>query len=142
MSTKAVKIYIATKFENQDEFHQLKRMLEACGHVVTHDWTKESCDNAPPGKLEEYKTDCALNDVEGVHNADLLVLIPYHKPMAGAFVEFGIAVALGKPVVLVKRAGVFFQDNIFYSLPDVTPLPDFESVVTFVNQYQEELANV
>lgn len=130
-----MRAYIASKFENQDQFHELREMLESYGHTVTRDWTKESiARSTEPG----YITKCAEEDYSGVVEAEVLVLIPTKEPMAGAFVEFGIALGKGLDIIIVDPFNESYQKNIFYHLHNAFPwvmhAPDLSAAAELVHQ--------
>jgi hypothetical protein len=106
-----VKVYVATKWENRFAAWNWMRKLESKGHVITHDWTQEDAGNAD----NDYLRTCAAKDVQGVKDCDALVLIN-HPAVCGALVEFGIALGLGKHLILVDYDG---PSAIFYRLPNV-----------------------
>lgn len=114
-----INVYVATKFQNVAGFNEMKRLLEDIGHKVTHDWTKESADGKGWPERYPYLQKCALRDGHGVADSDCLIFIPVNQPMAGAFVEMGIALALDKLVIVVDAFADGIQGNIFYYLPQV-----------------------
>jgi len=110
-----MKIYIASKFENQDAFRALKEELEQAGHKITHDWTREEV-FANSRTLKQDLAMFANLDFNGVTSCDALVLLAAPK-MAGAFVELGIALALGKMILVVDGYKEGNPPCIFYNLP-------------------------
>lgn len=116
VSGSGVKAYLATAFKNKAQFHELKSLLEAAGHTVTHDWTTEDETKVPEEQKPIYLMKCAMADVLGVCSADVLILIA--KPnMAGALVEFGIAIASSIPVLVLDGFKEGNQKCIFYHFP-------------------------
>ena len=113
-----MKVYIASKFENVSQFHQLKEALESEGHEVTHDWTKHKADPSDSDYREKMAR-FASEDYAGVLDAQVLILVPVGKetPMAGAFVELGIAIHAGLDVIIVDGFAENRQQNVFYRLP-------------------------
>ncbi len=123
-----MKIYLATKFENRDYYHHVKRLLERAGHCITFDWTAHNVDEssmANEQKRRFYQT-CAYDDFFGVSSCDAMVLLAYPK-MAGAFAELGIALALNKRVIVLNEHEG--PRNIFYYLPNVTHIHFEEQIV-------------
>lgn len=122
-----MKIYIATKFENQAKFHELKDLLEEFGHTVPRDWTNErERGDMTEVQWQSYLKTQAQADADGVADCDALVLITVKESMAGAFVEMGIAAALSKRILLVDEGN---KNNIFFRLPCVEQMGDFEDVI-------------
>lgn len=112
-----MKIYVASKFENTLAVQIMHRVLREAGHEITHDWTVEdlAAENDPALAVR-----CAIDDVEGVEDADAVVLL-MHPNMKGAWVEFGIALARFIPIVVV--GGPRFE-CIFERLPSVAHVDD------------------
>lgn len=111
-------IYIATKFTNTKGFNEMKDLLEKNGHSVILDWTKEDASKVPEGERSDYLRQCACTDAVAVMMCDVLVFIPVPEPMAGAFVELGIAIGR-KRVIMVNPFAEGLQKCIFYHLPVV-----------------------
>lgn len=111
-----MKCYVASSFKCKDDFHALRKVLEANGHTITHDWTKEDASAVDPEELDTYLMLCAGNDLMGVAAADVFILIA-RPNMAGAFVEMGVALAMSVPVVVLDAYRDGNQNNIFYALP-------------------------
>lgn len=115
-----MKVYIATKFENRDEFEKMAFYLKSHGHTLTLDWTKHDSTKVPEGKRQEYLKQCACECFIGVMMADVVVFIADKRPMAGAFVELGLALGLFKRIIIVNSGkGEGRQECIFYHLPPV-----------------------
>jgi nucleoside 2-deoxyribosyltransferase len=82
-------------------------VLEAFGHEVTSTWLRQADDDT---------NDSAVMDLHDVTRAEALVLLNprefQHSGTGGRHVEFGYALALGKPLVIVgMRSNVFHQLN-------------------------------
>ncbi len=108
-------IYIATKFENDYAFHETEKLLKAQGHTIAHDWTKESVGERQGPELYTYLQRCAYRDLKGVEFADALLFLPYaEKPMVGAYVELGFAIAQRKRIIAIDAFNPKFQNNIFW----------------------------
>lgn len=85
------KFYLATRKDRSDDAKPLVEALKERGWERTFDWSGE--DLAP----ERY-ADTALAEIAGVREADvLIVLFPAGR---GTHVEIGVALALGKPVII------------------------------------------
>lgn len=81
-------IYVASGLENRARAAMLISCIEDCGHRITYDWTKHG---DVRDKGEDAMCATACNEVEGVANAELLiVLLPGGK---GTHTELGIALA-------------------------------------------------
>src|SRR5688572_24206659 len=127
-----VKIYVATSFKCQKEFHEFREKLEANGHTISHDWTKEDASKVPEDERPAYLDRCARADLKGVYDADVVVLLAKPK-MAGAFVELGYALGVGKPILVVGAKDKGNQDCIFYHLNVPVQLALFDTQDEAVN---------
>ena len=80
--------YIASRLENVGRVRELKRILEAAGHVHTYDWTVHgSVQDAGLDAIREV----ARREALGVLSADVvIVLLPGGR---GTHTELGIAIA-------------------------------------------------
>jgi nucleoside 2-deoxyribosyltransferase len=96
-----MKVYVAAKFEAKNLVRQIYQILEGAGHTITHNWTHE--DDTHCETFDEriaYQQRCAQSDLQGVRDADVLVLVP-HPLGKGCYYEFGAAMALNIPVVIL-----------------------------------------
>jgi hypothetical protein len=97
-------VYVAgawsDRFAVRDLAHQL-RALTGC--AITEPWWEK-----PPAVSGNdqfaYLRQCALDDLRGVRNADVLVFV-HHEDTRGAWLEMGFALAFGVPVVVVAHPG-------------------------------------
>ena len=126
-----MKVYVASKFENQQEVRQAMKMLIDLGHTITHDWTKEDYGNRTGVELAAYRSLCAQEDFDGVKNADALLVIN-HARGCGMFVEFGMAVALGKAIFVVYPEKA---NNIFACLPGVYESGDLHDAIDHLDDW-------
>lgn len=118
-----MKVYVASKFENYEAVREAVHFVKSLGHEVTHDWTATD-EFGADGKPGNSNGDLSLEDQQrhaaadflGVRRADCLLLLG-HPAMCGGMVEFGVALALGKPIAVVAPERCF---TIFYTLPGVT----------------------
>jgi nucleoside 2-deoxyribosyltransferase len=100
-----MRVYLATSFQNIPEFLEVKAALTAAGHTLTHDWSTETADT-----FEQFQA-CGARDIQGIDEADALVLINHEALRDGMF-EFGFAVGQGCPVIVLhpdRRLSVFFH---------------------------------
>lgn len=92
-----MKIYIAS--HNQKEAQELAERLTKAGHIITSTWINESFK-----RTHEYnpadRISIANKDVDEVRKSDALVLISGQDWCPGGkFVEAGVAIGLGIPVL-------------------------------------------
>ncbi len=116
--------YIAAPYPLRDEAIALMKQLELQGIEVTSRWLK-----AP----DEMTNEAARNTLADVATADLL--IAWHpkgwneRGTGGRHVEFGYAVALHKPILLVGE-----RTNIFDYLDIVTMIDEGDDVASHVKR--------
>lgn len=112
-----MRVYIATSFKNKEGFNNLKDLLEAAGHTITHDWSKDDASKYKDGPEKElYLMDCAIKSIGGICQAEAVVLLAA-PDMAGAFVEMGLAIGAGVSVIVLDAFKEGNRDCIFYRLP-------------------------
>lgn len=103
-----MKIYVASSILNKKKVQKVQQKLTNLGHTITFDWTKDEAIN------KEASVVCAFNDLGGVFTADCIVILAPGR--IGTFTEFGYALGLGRPVILV---GFDANDCPFFLLPSV-----------------------
>jgi nucleoside 2-deoxyribosyltransferase len=104
-----MKIYVASKWEEKDRVQELMALLREAGHEITYDWTQ----------CGTYNRTQAIHDLRGVADADVFVgVFEKDVPYAGALVELGIALALGKPIYIFGDAPVLAR-CIFLEYPGI-----------------------
>lgn len=113
-----MKAYIAAPYPERDVAIIVMQQLEAGGIEVTSTWLR---------RLDQLTNSDARKDLVDVERADVLVALNPHgwekKGTGGRHVEFGYALALGKPIVLVGK-----RSNIFHYLDIVTVVADTENL--------------
>lgn len=90
-----MKYYIATSLSRHDDHNLVRDTLAGFGHEITYDWTVH-------GSVRDQNADIirrvAMAETQGVQVADIvIVLLPGGR---GTHVELGMALVLGKPVLL------------------------------------------
>lgn len=119
-----MKIYLAGKWEEAETLRVYAQNLRDLGHHITMPWfdieTGEGID----------KRSAAMNDVDGVRTANCCIFI-FEKNLTyrGAYSELGMAIVLGKRIIIVGHGGTH---NVF------TFYPTIEKVTTW-NEVQELL---
>lgn len=110
-----MKLFVAGKWTSRHYARQRMTELEQAGHSITYDWMAEEGD---------WWREFALEDMQGVRDADALVLI-IEPAMEGAWVEVGIALALGK-TVYVEGVETYPSHCIFLCHPAVRHIAELE----------------
>lgn len=125
-----MKVYVASKFENKTEVRKAMELLKKDGHTITFDWTIHDDTGMTGQTREDYLLMSAMHDMGGVRTADAVFLICY-PGMKGAMVEVGMAIALGLPVVVVKRE---IWENVFFHLPNCFHVNSIEEGIAAINE--------
>jgi nucleoside 2-deoxyribosyltransferase len=125
-------LYVAAPFPYRSTAQRVMRRLEAAGFAVTSTWLKEH------DTSDEASARVCLADV---HRADALVLL---NPLGfeamgtgGRHVEFGYALALGRPCLVVGR-----RSNMFHHLSSSVTVCRLETLLDALrtlNQNQKGL---
>ena len=107
-----MKVYVAS--HDRWAACHVASVLEGAGHAVVSMWHEKEFH--PTDKhTEAERTAIAIEDCEDVARADALVLIAGpDKYSGGKFVEAGIAVGMGKRVVIIGR-----RENMLMWLPSI-----------------------
>jgi hypothetical protein len=144
-----MKIYLASRYSRREELCGYRTQLEAIGHTVTSRWLngKHQIDDkgTPIGEKGEHlvegddgsSTACAASlqahfvqeDCADVASANCVISFTEapRSPLGtrgGRHVEFGMAVALGKQLIVVGH-----RENLFHYLPQVKFCADWSSAI-------------
>jgi len=120
-----MKLFVSGKWEDKLRVRKVHKELIELGHEITYDWTTgEFIDN------REHLAGLADNDITGVKECDKLVTLLFvDYPYKGVWVEFGIALALNKEIIVV---GDYGKDCIFINHPNVTVLNNLKELYEYL----------
>jgi hypothetical protein len=133
------KIYLASRMGRRDQMREVRAQLQAMGHTVTSQWIDTEFDLtgggssvAPPDQRLKY----CLIDMEDVLRADWVISFTEDPDSSagkrgGRHVEFGIALAEGKRLILVGP-----RENIFHHHPRVELFTHTEDMIDFLRTEQ------
>lgn len=125
-----MRVYLASRYTRRLEMRDKAIELEAMGHAITSRWLdgEYQLDGAFAEAAKAYEdraemhpaaVNFALADVADIRGSDLVLTFTERprrlRTRGGRHVEFGLAYALGKPIVIVG-----YQENVFHLLPGVT----------------------
>lgn len=136
-----MKVYVAGKWTEIEVIHRVQEKLQEQGHTITHDWTrvegmKDQLTFTPEQELE-YDTRCAILDVNGVKDADLLFVVMTDKEYAyrGTFTEVGCGLGLSKQIVIVcpGTSDYYCTSNCFFRHPLITHVNTIEEGLDFTS---------
>lgn len=118
-----LKVYLASRFENQHEMRQWKVALEAIGIEVTSRWISGEHNNILP-------IVAATQDLRDLDDADFIL---FHNPKelhghgrGGRHVEYGYALAKSKGIIIVGE-----HENVFNSIYSAI-VPTFEDALAIL----------
>jgi nucleoside 2-deoxyribosyltransferase len=130
-----MRVYVASKFEEKERARHVMEVLWNMGHTVTHDWTNEVPYAAGDPQGPGYYRKCAEADVKGVDTADVIIVLS-HPEGKGMFVEMGIAIGMGIPIIAVGP----HWNAIFYELSLVTKVGTIEAAYVMLEEYRKKHA--
>ena len=115
------RVYLAARFEKQDEIREIAKDFQQAGFFVTSRWLYEPipCDDLTMRQL-------AMLDLEDVRNADILVLFG-DQGGAGRYFEAGYAYALGRIVALIGDDRLLFK-----FMPNVLRFQRVDETIAFL----------
>jgi nucleoside 2-deoxyribosyltransferase len=113
-----LKIYLAGKWEENKIISEYAAELRSLAHEITIPWFEW---HVGP---EISQKQGAMEDTQGVRMADCCIFI-FEKDLnyRGAYTELGMAIALGKRIIVVGHAG---DRNIFLHYPLVEQVETWE----------------
>ena len=119
-----MKVYVGSKFSRAAEVREVMDVLESHGHEIVGDWTQHTLAGVAGAELRDRLTEYAEADFDGVAGADAFVLL-HDDASRGGFTELGIALGLGKLVVVIGgRVRAPHKAPIFYALEEVEHFED------------------
>lgn len=132
-----MKVYLAGRYARRNEFRLLRIPLHQAGIEVTSRWLDEQ--HALSGHTKDLdvteRTLTALKDVEDIKGSDAMLFFAEdpnaQPPRGGRHVEFGMALALNKPIYVIGA-----EENIFHFYPDVKHFATFQEFLQNVPTYR------
>jgi hypothetical protein len=128
-----VKIYLAGRYSRHPEMRDYRDQLEAHGHKITSRWIDlhgGSLDKSiPPNVLNanpEVCTRFAETDFLDIVQSDMVISFTEKNPggKGGRHVEFGMAFALNKIIVIIGP-----REHVFHTLSGVGVYPNWLAFV-------------
>lgn len=120
-------VYLAGKFRDPRIPLYLEELQRIPGISVTHDWTMEK---------DKPQREAAIFDMEGVSRCDVFVAVmdDMTYDYRGTFTELGGALALGKPILLVKGCDEqYARTNCFFLHPSIFHVTSFDAVLRILS---------
>lgn len=127
-----MRVYLAARYSRKNEIADLVPVFVEHGISVCSRWLREISppDTNLPDVSPEFCQETAEADLEDIGACDVLVFFAEDPmigtPRGGRHVELGLALGLGKRVVVIGK-----HENIFHFLPGVTV---YESLDKFLEK--------
>jgi hypothetical protein len=127
------KIYLAAQYARNPEMRQVRNILHGLGYSVTSRWIdqhdgslEEALGEAELGANPERGVPFALKDIEDIRAADTVIHFT-GAGRGGRHTEFGIAIALGKSLILIGP-----REHVFHTLPQILWFPDMPALIRYL----------
>jgi hypothetical protein len=126
-------IYLAARYSRIEEMRTVRNGLVALGHVVTSRWIAGSHEYSE--STLAAMAHCASDDVEDLTAAECVIsftepLRTLNDSRGGRHVEFGIALALRKRLIIVGH-----RENVFHALPHIEFFDDYASLIDLLSHH-------
>ena len=123
-------VYLSARFERRQELQEYQRELESLGIEVIARWLVVEPPSGTRGLSEDELQELAELDLEDVQRAEGFVC--FSDPVgardgAARHVEFGLAVAMGKPIVVVGC-----REHLFHRLAEIRVVEDWGDALRFL----------
>lgn len=119
-------IYVAAPWTARKDAKAFAKTLVDFGYTITHNWWDYEGENQDT-ESHEFLCRCAMQDMNGVAKADVVVVLNSAKS-EGKAVEQGLAIAFNKPIIIIGELGSV-SSNVFHYLPCYTWVADYEDAL-------------
>ncbi len=130
-----MKVYVAARFYEKEIVLDVYKKLKAQGHTITADWTPHK-NIKPYSQNPDTAKEYAIEDIEGVRNSDIFILILGDQAGTGTSSELGAAIlsnlSFQKPKIFV--VGKYIDQNFCFYHPSVIRKDTIEDVFKEINQ--------
>ena len=132
-----MKIYVSAKFNDKDRVREAYVLLKNAGHTITHEWIHNK-QSFPFDQDTAFTAKCALEDFNGVLDADVFILFSNAEPSMGASGELGAAIAssLLRNTPDIYVVGPHFNTNFCFYHPLVHRKNSLEEVLMAIQNNQ------
>ena len=130
-----MKLYLAAQYSWKDQIKGYAKELEAAGYEITSTWLHErkGASTELTQLSNRFLREHAAIDLRDIEAADAVVFFSVGPTeltkRGGRHVEFGLAYALGKKIVVCGP-----KENIFHYLDDVIHFNNFEDLLKAVKE--------
>lgn len=120
-----MKFYVAGRFSEKEKVKEINTLIKSKGHSLSGDWTDNiGSDNYE--KTKDRSRKYAFEDLSGVIQCDVFILLLSEKGGTGSSTELGAAIALNKKIYAV---GKHIGNNMFNFHPLVNHRLTLEEVL-------------
>ena len=123
-----MKIYVGAKFQQKEKALEIVRRLKEMGHEISCDWTTHKSVK-PYEENQELSEEYSKEDINGVIESDVFILVVDERFGSGMSVELGAAISssvkTGKPKIYVVGN---YEQNMFSFHPSVIRESSIEEV--------------
>lgn len=119
--------YLAASFSRQEEMRGYRTALLNQGEEVQARWITDHTSSVEHD-TDDQRTEDAIHDIEDITKCEAVMFFsetpdaPGIRKRGGRHVEYGIALALNKRVVIIGE-----RENVFHYLPSVEIYSDFNA---------------
>jgi hypothetical protein len=130
-----LKIYVAASFEQRDTVKEIYKLLTDKGHIITADWTNHKEIVSMPTKIEQERLAkrYAIEDTNGVKNADVFILLLEERKSTGAHIELGIAIGAHVSHIFIVGEKTLSESQLFYRQPQIKYLQNIREVIKIID---------
>lgn len=131
-----MKIYLAARYSRREELYEYHKDLIKLGHEVTSSWLVDTSENTAivEGSIHTMPLESrpyAARDYNEIARSNIVISFT-ESPISrygrgGRHVEFGLAMAWGKQLIIVGP-----RENIFHTLGDVEQFDTWQDCLEFI----------
>jgi nucleoside 2-deoxyribosyltransferase len=127
-----IKLYLAASFTRQAELRSYAKLLRAKGFEVTSSWLTQ-LDDKTFATIKEARA-VATRDLFDMDDADAMIAFTESEPTRGGHhVEFGYAIGMGMPVVIVGPI-----ENVFHTMRRYTRFDTFREALLYLTSHKND----
>jgi len=129
-----LKVYVAAPFSDKKVVLDTYKKLRTAKHEIIADWTVHK-DIKPYSQNLDTAKDYAIEDIDGVRNSEVFILILGTQPGTGSSTELGAAImsflCFAKPKIYV--VGKYIDQNFCFFHPSVELRDSIDEVIEEIN---------
>jgi len=134
MGSMSPSIYLAARFDRQEEMRAHRNALMVLGYTVTSSWLDQIGPDTfgPDGSISDLHiaSDRAIQDISDITRADMFFhFTDQPSSTGGRHTEFGIALALGKFITIIGP-----RENVFQALATFAWYPEWETFLQAIKE--------